>query len=70
MAIRGRLLLAFEEAEMCTNDDERRALLTFVVVGAGPTGVEIAGAIAELASVDPRSRFSSDRPRFGQFGSD
>ena len=49
VAIRGRLLLAFEEAEMCTNDDERRALLTFVVVGAGPTGVEIAGAIAELA---------------------
>jgi NADH:ubiquinone reductase (H+-translocating) len=50
VAIRGRLLLAFEQAEMCTNDDERRALLTFVVVGAGPTGVEIAGAIAELAA--------------------
>ncbi len=50
VAIRCRLLLAFEQADMCTDDDERRALLTFVVVGAGPTGVEIAGAIAELAT--------------------
>ncbi len=51
VAIRCRLLLAFEQAEICTDDDERRALLTFVVVGAGPTGVEIAGAIAELAKL-------------------
>lgn len=49
LEIRCRLLLAFEEADMCTNDDDRRAMLTFVIVGAGPTGVEIAGAIAELA---------------------
>lgn len=49
VAIRRRLLLAFEEAEMCDDDEERRALMTFVVVGAGPTGVEMAGAIAELA---------------------
>ena len=49
VAIRRRLLLAFEEAEMCDDDGERRALMTFVVIGAGPTGVEMAGAIAELA---------------------
>ena len=49
VAVRRRLLLAFEEAEMCDDDEERRALMTFVVVGAGPTGVEMAGAIAELA---------------------
>jgi NADH dehydrogenase len=49
IAIRRRLLLAFEEAEMCADDEERRALLTFVIVGGGPTGVEMAGAVAELA---------------------
>jgi NADH:ubiquinone reductase (H+-translocating) len=49
VAIRCRLLLAFEEAEMCGDDEERQALMTFVVIGAGPTGVEMAGAIAELA---------------------
>jgi NADH dehydrogenase/putative oxidoreductase len=48
-AIRRRLLLAFEEAENSTSDDERRRWLTFVIVGGGPTGVELAGAIAELA---------------------
>jgi len=48
-AIRHRLLLAFEQAEAATSEDDRRKLLTFAVVGAGPTGVEMAGAIAELA---------------------
>jgi NADH dehydrogenase FAD-containing subunit len=48
-AIRRRLLIAFEEAEGSANEEERRAWLTFVVVGGGPTGVELAGAIAELA---------------------
>jgi NADH dehydrogenase FAD-containing subunit/uncharacterized membrane protein YphA (DoxX/SURF4 family) len=48
-AIRRRILVAFELAEACADDMERRALLTFVVVGAGPTGVELSGAIAELA---------------------
>src|SRR5258706_7745929 len=47
--IRRRLLLAFEEAEAGTDRQARAALLTFIVVGGGPTGVELAGAIAELA---------------------
>lgn len=47
--IRRRVLLAFECAERATSDDERRRLLTFVVIGGGPTGVELAGAIAELS---------------------
>ena len=47
--IRRRVLLAFEEAEKETDPGRRRELLTFVVVGGGPTGVELAGAIAELA---------------------
>ena len=49
--MRRRILMAFEAAE-CSNDEvERQRLMTFVVVGAGPTGVELAGAIAELARV-------------------
>lgn len=47
--IRRRLLLAFERAENETDEAARRALLTFAVVGGGPTGVELAGIIAELA---------------------
>lgn len=48
-AIRRRILGAFERAEAETDAAKREALLTFAVVGAGPTGVELAGAIAELA---------------------
>ena len=55
--IRNRLLLAFERAEMCEDDAERRALMTFVIVGAGATGVEMAGAIAELAKAALRRDF-------------
>ena len=47
--LRRNILLAFEAAEVETDPDKRRALLTFVLVGAGPTGVEMAGAISELA---------------------
>jgi NADH dehydrogenase len=62
--LRQRILLAFEKAEIETDEARRSALLTFVVVGGGPTGVEMAGAIAELAhkalardfrAIDPRS---------------
>ncbi|MBE9198497.1 MULTISPECIES: NAD(P)/FAD-dependent oxidoreductase [unclassified Nodularia (in: cyanobacteria)] len=47
--IRRRIFSAFEAAEKENDPEKRRALLTFVIVGAGPTGVELAGAIAELA---------------------
>ena len=47
--IRRRLLTAFERAERTDDEAERAALLTFLIVGGGPTGVELAGAIAELA---------------------
>jgi NADH:ubiquinone reductase (H+-translocating) len=49
--IRGRILLAFEKAERESEERKRAALLTFVIVGGGPTGVELAGTIAELARV-------------------
>ncbi len=47
--IRRRILLAFERAELATDPAEREALTTFVVVGGGPTGVEMAGAIVDMA---------------------
>ncbi len=47
--IRRRILLAFERAERETDPEKRRALMTFVIIGGGPTGVELAGTIAELA---------------------
>jgi NADH dehydrogenase len=62
--IRRRILMAFEAAEMSADPAERDRLLRFVIVGAGPTGVELAGTIAELARhtlakdfrhIDPRS---------------
>jgi NADH dehydrogenase len=62
--IRRRILTAFEQAEMSDDEEERRRLLRFVIVGGGPTGVELAGTIAELAHhtlaadfrrIDPRS---------------
>lgn len=49
LEIRRRVLMAFERAEWNANPDERRRLLTFVVVGGGPTGVELAGALSEIA---------------------
>jgi len=49
LEIRRRILLAFEKAEREKDEARRRALLNFVVVGGGPTGVELAGAISEIA---------------------
>ena len=57
--IRSRILTAFEAAELETDPQLRQAWLTFVVVGAGPTGVEIAGQIAELARDVVRADFRS-----------
>jgi NADH dehydrogenase len=61
--IRGRVLGAFEAAEVEPNADRRAAWLTFVVVGAGPTGVEMAGQIAELARDTLRRDFRVADPR-------
>jgi NADH dehydrogenase len=61
--LRRRVLLAFERAELETDAAERERLLTFVVIGAGPTGVEMAGAIAELAHRALASDFRSIDPQ-------
>jgi len=61
--IRERLLLAFERAEATDDPEAARTLLTFVVVGGGPTGVEMAGAIAELARRTLVGNFRSIDPR-------
>src|SRR5881392_3876074 len=47
--LRRRILMAFEYAEKITDEEARRAAMTFVIIGGGPTGVEMAGAIAEIA---------------------
>jgi len=60
--IRRRILVAFEKAESETDEGERRRLLNFVVVGGGPTGVEMAGAIAELAKKALASDFRTINP--------
>jgi NADH:ubiquinone reductase (H+-translocating) len=60
--IRRKLLLAFEAAERETDAEKRQALLTFVIIGAGPTGVEMAGAIVDLAYVSLRNEFRSITP--------
>ena len=55
--IRRRILTAFEQAEWESDDAERAKFLTFVIIGAGPTGVELAGTIAELAHDTLRNDF-------------
>jgi NADH dehydrogenase len=60
--MRRRILLAFEHAERETDLDQRRAWLTFVVVGGGPTGVELAGAVGELAHHTLRNNFRTINP--------
>src|SRR5919106_4532605 len=66
LAVRGRILSAFEAAETETDAERRRGWLTFVVVGAGPTGVEMAGQIAELARDTMRRDFRAIDPRDGR----
>jgi NADH dehydrogenase len=62
LEIRRRVLLAFEVAEKAVSEEERTQALTFVVVGAGPTGVEMAGAISELARFTLRKDFRRINP--------
>ena len=62
-AVRRRILLAFEQAEQEPDPAVRAALLTFVIVGAGPTGVEVAGALAEIKSYTLERDFRNINPR-------
>ena len=60
--MRTRILLAFEAAERETDAEKRRAWMTFVIVGAGPTGAELAGALAEIANDTLRNNFRDIDP--------
>lgn len=64
--LRRRLLIAFETAELAGDADAQARLLTFAVIGGGPTGVELAGAIAELARHTLRGEFRRIDPRRSQ----
>src|SRR5262249_17539474 len=64
--IRRRVLMAFEMAEHETDPARRRTLLTFVVVGGGPTGVEMAGQLAEIARMGLRHEFRHIDPTDAQ----
>jgi NADH:ubiquinone reductase (H+-translocating) len=64
--IRRRILTAFEEAEICSDADLQRKLLTFVVIGGGPTGVELAGAIAEMSHFTVAKDFRAIDPRMSR----
>jgi len=60
--IRRRILIAFERAEVETDPDKRKALMTFVVVGGGPTGVELAGALGEISRFTLSQDFRNVEP--------
>jgi NADH dehydrogenase len=66
LRVRGRILQAFEAAELERDPALQRSWLTFVVVGAGPTGVEVAGQIAELARDTLPAEFRDSDPRAGR----
>lgn len=61
-AIRHKILVAFERAERATTSEDVRAWLTFVIVGAGATGLELAGALAEIANETLRHDFRNINP--------
>jgi len=63
LELRGRIFGSFEMAELVEDEEQRARLMTFVVVGAGPTGVEMAGQIAELAHRTLRHEFRRIDPR-------
>jgi NADH dehydrogenase len=62
-AIRHKILYAFERAERAATEEEARAWLTFVIVGAGATGLELSGALAEIARETLRHDFRKIRPQ-------
>jgi NADH:ubiquinone reductase (H+-translocating) len=62
-AIRHKILYAFESAERAATEEEARAWLTFVIVGAGATGMELSGALAEIANETLRNDFRRINPR-------
>jgi NADH:ubiquinone reductase (H+-translocating) len=64
--VRHKILYAFEVAERLSGAEQRRAWLTFVIVGAGPTGVELSGAIAEIARQTLKNDFRSIKPEEAQ----
>ena len=64
--VRHKILYAFEVAERLSDAEQRRAWLTFVIVGAGPTGVELSGAIAEIARQTLKNDFRSIKPEEAQ----
>jgi len=64
--IRRRVLSAYEAAEITDDEEERRRLLTFVVIGGGPTGVELAGAIAEMSRFTVVKDFRAIDPRLSR----
>ncbi len=64
--IRRRILTAFEKAETCQDPDQQQRLLTFVIIGGGPTGVELAGAIAEMSHFTVAKDFRSIDPRMSR----
>ena len=66
LAIRGRVLTAFEQAELETDPQRRAAWLTFVIVGGGSTGVELAGTLAEIARHTLAPEFRRSDPRQAQ----
>ena len=68
--MRRRILIAFERAEACVDEIERRRQLTFVIIGGGPTEVELAGALAELAKAALARNFRHmTRPPHASFSS-
>lgn len=64
--IRNRVFTAFEQAEKTQNEDERKRLMTFVLIGGGPTGVELAGALGEITRINLRDNFRTINPSDAQ----